>query len=500
MKKALAFLLAVATLLAAAAAPSFALQKEEANLIAPSAAAVDYTVTGPYDNVDWSTWGAYKFQPHCHTNASDGYMTIKDAIQWDYDLDYDVVAITDHGTLNRGWNKAPQLVDIMRLIKYERTQMAPIDPIPDDEYQQYLNGTHATTEGNVRTSQNGMLDVPLGIELNLATPKCDCHLTGYWSEYGQGYAGVYGDYETPSKGVMKAGGISMLSHVGEYVYPEKDTVNHTGQKIDEYFVNKFARIFLDCKGSSVGMGINSATDCHTRCDRILYDQILQKTIPNGVIPWGFSFSDSHNVPSRNDAYTMLLMPVFDLDHVRTAMETGASFSVSHFSYGVELNGMPEMPAFFEDGFTEDQVNWRSNNTPLITYMNTDNEADTITVEGTDFDQITWVSNGNVILRESVENGKATLDLHSNELLDEPSLFIRFYVTGKDGICYSQPMVLTRNNETFAPVEVPKTHDTSTFLRTLVTVLDWAIFKWSPIVWAFKIFAMGYNPFQWVVGK
>ena len=53
----------------------------------------------------------------------------------------------------------------------------------------------------------------------MATPKCDCHLTGYYADYGQGLAGVYGDYETPSKGVRRKGGISMLSHVGEYVYP-----------------------------------------------------------------------------------------------------------------------------------------------------------------------------------------------------------------------------------------------------------------------------------------
>ena len=99
--------------------------------------------------------------------------------------------------------------------------------------------------------------------------------------------------------VKKNGGISMLSHVGEYVYTDKDSADHVGQKVDDYYVNKFARIFLDNQGSSVGMGINSATDAHTRCDRILYDQILRKTIPNGVVPWAFCFSDSHNLRSIN---------------------------------------------------------------------------------------------------------------------------------------------------------------------------------------------------------
>ena len=190
-----------------------------------------YIITNPYDAVDWDEWGSYKFQPHCQTNASDGYLTIKEFVQMHYDLNYDVVALTDHGTINRGWNKVPDLVPLVRLVKYERTHMAPIDPLSDEEYDSYLSGTAASTE---RTHKNGMLDVPQGIELNMATPKADCHLTGYFSDYGQGLAGVYGDYETPSKGVREAGGISMLSHIGEYVYTDKDSADHVGQKVDDY--------------------------------------------------------------------------------------------------------------------------------------------------------------------------------------------------------------------------------------------------------------------------
>ena len=232
----------------------------------------NYKINNPYASVDFENWKAYKAQLHCHTNASDGYLTVKELVQASYDLGYDVLAITDHGTNNRGWNKQPQLVPIIRLIKYERTQLAPIEPLSDTEYEMYLNGTAKTTNGTVR--ENGMLDVPLGNELNFATPFADCHLTGYYSEYGQSLMGVFGDYETPSKGVKDTGGISMLSHIGEYVYIDKDSYNYVGQPVDEYYVNKFARLFIDNAGSSVGMGINSATDGHTRCDSILYDQIL----------------------------------------------------------------------------------------------------------------------------------------------------------------------------------------------------------------------------------
>ena len=451
-----------------------------------------FIITNPYEQVDWDSWGTYKAQLHCHTNASDGYLTIHEFVQKHYDLDYDIVALTDHGTINRGWNNEPQLVPLLRFVKRERTQMADIIPLTEEEYSSYLNGTAASDS---RTHQNGMLDVPLGIELNMATPVADCHLTGYFAEYGQGLAGVYGDYETPSKGVRKKGGISMLSHVGEFVYTDKDSADHVGQPVDEYYSNKFARIFLDNAGSSVGMGINSATDAHTRCDRILYDSILQRTIPNGVVPWGFTFSDSHNERSLNDAYTMMLMENFTIEDFRSSMENGLCFGVSHYSNGVELNGMKEMPNLTEKEIEENKL-YLSNDTPMVTRVTVDAQNETISIEGENFNEITWVSNGNVIKRDSnITTGSAELYLHDPDLLSAPSLYVRFYITGENGICYSQPFVLNVEGETFQPVNVPKTHDVSTFLRALVTVLDVAFFRLNPVVWAFKYFALGYNPLE-----
>ena len=489
IKKTLAVTLAV--IMALGASPAFA----------GSEAEKDYNIVSPYESVDWDAWEDYKTQLHCHTNASDGFLTVEEFVDMHYALDYEIVALTDHGTLNQGWNKVPDTVPLMRLIKKERTNMAPIIPIPEDEYKAYLSGTHSerdfvTSAGDTlsRKTSNGMLDVPLGIELNMATPFADCHLTGYWADYGQGLAGVFGDYETPSKGVKEAGGISFLSHVGEYVYPDKDSANYVGQKIDEYYVNKFARIFLDNAGSSLGMGINSATDAHTRCDRILYDQILQKTIPHGVVPWNNTFADSHNETSVNDAYTMSWMPELTLDAFRTCLENGQYFSVSHYSNGVELNGMPEMPDFVEQDVYDSKSYWLDN-TPNVTRMNIDQDADTITVEGVNANIITWVSNGEVIKRESIKNGKATLDLHNDKLLEEPYLYVRFYLSGDNGICYSQPLVLEVKGEDFAKTEVPVTVDLPLFLRALVTVIDAAFFRLNPIIWIFKYFALGYNPLE-----
>ncbi len=495
MKKILSIILSAALLVPLASLSGYSYYKNE------------YIISNPYENIDWDSWKGYKTQLHCHTTASDGYQTVKEALKDYYSLNYDAVAITDHGTINHGWDEEPDLIPIVRAIKKERTGGAknPVIPLTESEYAGYLSGSaksesfsfesdgKTVSTGITRTHSNGMLDIEKGIELNMATPVADCHLTGYWSDYGQGLAGVFGDYETPSAGVKAAGGVSMLAHIGEYVYTDKDSYDHTGQKVDEYYVNKFARLFLDNQGSSAGMGINSATDAHTRCDRILYDQILQKTIPNNCVPWSFTFSDSHSETSINDAYTIMYMPELTNKAMRECMLNGEFFSVSHYSNGVELNGMQEMEGYNDDC---DSVEWWKDNTPCITKVEVDEDKDIIKVWGENFKYITWISDGNVVLRDyNVKDGYAELDLHRNDLLNDINMFVRFYVTGDNGICYAQPMVVRHPGEEFAPVYVPETHDISTRLRTLVTVFDWMFFKWSPIVWAFKYFAVGYNPFR-----
>ena len=482
LKKTLCVILSVLMLVPVFVLNSYAAEQKE------------YVIDNPYSRIDWDQWNAYKTQLHCHTNASDGFMPVAEFVQKHYDHNYDIVALTDHGTLNWGWNVEPDIVPLMRIIKAERTNNnAPVIPLTDEEYKAYLDGSH---ESESRTHSNGMLDVPLGNELNMATPFADCHLTGYFAEYGQGLAGVYGDYETPSKGVMEEGGISMLSHVGEYVYTDKDSEKWVGMPVDDYYATKFARLFMDYEGSSLGMGINSATDAHTRCDRILYDQVLQKTIPNGVVPWSFTFSDSHDSQSVNFAYTMHYMPELNMDNFRDSMENGEFFSISHYSNGVELNGMKEMPNFVEKE-VEDSKSYLLDNTPMVTRVTGDEDNDTISIEGTNFNEITWVSNGNVILRESnISSGKATLDLHSEDLLNEPYLFVRFYITGENGICYSQPFVLNVKGEEFAPVDVSEVViDLPFFLRKLVTVVDLFFFRLNPVIWIFKYFALGYNPLE-----
>ncbi len=124
------------------------------SLSAAAAGTKSYDISSPYEKVNWDTWNAYKTQLHCHTLASDGDIQPAEVVETCYGLGYDILAITDHATLNRGWNTAPQTVPIFRLVKYERTKMAEIIPLTEARYQEILTGADR--------GGKGMLDVPLG--------------------------------------------------------------------------------------------------------------------------------------------------------------------------------------------------------------------------------------------------------------------------------------------------------------------------------------------------
>ena len=100
--------------------------------LASAPAEKNYIIENPYDGIDWDAWDDYKTQLHCHTNASDGFLPVQQFCDMHYALNYEIVALTDHGTLNRGWNVAPEIVPLMRIIKKERTNNnAPIIPVDE---------------------------------------------------------------------------------------------------------------------------------------------------------------------------------------------------------------------------------------------------------------------------------------------------------------------------------------------------------------------------------
>ena len=82
----------------------------------PAARAIDdvvgtrrYNIDSPYATVDWDTWGQYRGNLHTHSRVSDGKEQFDAMIEEYYKVGYDVLAMTDHGTVNYGWDKKPDV-------------------------------------------------------------------------------------------------------------------------------------------------------------------------------------------------------------------------------------------------------------------------------------------------------------------------------------------------------------------------------------------------------
>ena len=421
--------------------------------------AARYVITNPYEAVDFGTWHAYKTQLHVHTNASDGDTPVITVVEEHYRLDFDILAITDHATLNRGWNVETPTVPLFRLVKYERTQMAPMIPMPQARYDEITNG--AGREGRP------MLDVPLGNELNGAVFS-NSHVNGFFVEYGHGLLGVEKDYETPVKAVHGLGGYSMINHPGDttgsYANP---AVNNDTKTIDKY-----AGLFLKYWPSCFALDINSISD-GTRTDEVLYDNVLEKLIPYGITPWLVAFSDAHQMGQWNRGFTMHMMQETleaankenALEDLKRSLRDGTYFGIYTISPGGVYLPDTAVPPMVKDILVEGNV---------ITIVPEDAELVT---------EVVWVTNGT----KEINKGSYTIDVA--EFSGDIGSFVRAYLRGPGGICYTQPFTVVPEGAELEKEEIGEVFDISVVLRCFVTVAG-KFFKYNPLMWAFKRIALG----------
>ena len=147
-----------------------------------AAESTDYTILDPYAAVDWSSWDQYKANLHTHSTFSDGEFTLPDMVEKYYAMGYDILAMTDHGVINYGWNKPHNTfppfcyanhVEGHPLSKLYHTEA----DMTDADYVRITTG--ADRDGR------GMVDVTGGIEMNMAVIS-KTHVNGFFLEEGSG--------------------------------------------------------------------------------------------------------------------------------------------------------------------------------------------------------------------------------------------------------------------------------------------------------------------------
>ncbi len=357
----------------------------------------NYTITNPYATVDWTTWKHYKANLHTHSTASDGPLDFNKTIEAYYAEGYDILAMTDHGVVNRGWNVQPQTVP---LISYYAIFSKP-HCLTDARYNEILTGADR--------GGKGMLDVPLGIEQNAASISLT-HVNSFFVDYGQDKWGNENDYETPIAAVDALGGLTHINHPGDRTLAKNDVKNAKDPKNIRYFSNLLVK-YRSC----LGIEIVNSTDLSTRNDRVFWDCLLENVIPKGRNIWAFANSDSHNEDSIDSAFEIFMMPENTIKNVRTAMENGTFFACSRNAFN-ELG----------EDFTA------SGKYPTVTSISVDDSTDQITVQGADYDTIQWIAKGEVIATGN------TIDLNGYE--GRIGRYVRAQLKGPGGICFTQAFV------------------------------------------------------------
>ena len=379
-----------------------------------------YVISNPYKDVDWDTWQGYKGATHVHTNISDGDIDFDKMIEQYYSLGYDCLAITDHGTVNYGWTANKSRIAIFG---YQLVVHGSPDPMSASRAAQI----NAGTDRNGR----GMIDVPMGNEMNGASAT-KTHINGYFADAGHGDAeisasGVSGCVTAVKKN-HKAGGITHINHVGEFMSAnDHDTLQSCIN--DVYiasWINEFASDVFMAYSSCTGIELVNTADSRTRWDRYLYDELLKRLAPYGRMIWGYCEDDAHEFSDCDRNAQIFWMPSNTAANVRTSMTTGAFFASSKNSR-TELSGIAVSAT---DPY------------PEVTRVTVDDLKSQITFEVKNAGSAYMVANGTTVETIACDSAGSIVTFDLNKYESTIGSYVRVYFTGTGGVTYVQPFHVT----------------------------------------------------------
>ena len=424
-----------------------------------AAAEKDYKITNPYAEVDWS-WEQYKADLHTHTTASDGDSTLKEMIEVNYGYGFEIYSVTDHGLTSYSWTEQ-QVIPALKVfvdMKKPGTEMVSLEAngvaFNGNKYSVVTeNGDDFYFQTNKDGSEgHKMLRVPYGIENNPSSLN-NAHVNSWFVDYGNGLLGGTSDYETPIKAVDELGGLSVINHPGEYTNARDEDCTADAYDYSDtaykYYIDKFTSL-LDTYESCIGIDMNSKGDSRTRFDRKLWDILLMNLTPKGRNVFGIATSDAHRTTAAYTGYTEMLMPENTSANLQECMSKGQFFAASKClgnneelkeiaNYLLE-NGDDEAKAIAQDILDRQVEDYNAKyeapldvDAPVVTGIEVDDSADSITLSVNDALCIRWIANGKTIAYGD------TIDL--DDYSDEIGSYVRAEIFGKGGIVYTQAMLL-----------------------------------------------------------
>ena len=393
---------------------------------------VDYTINNPYETVDFANWDQYKADLHCHTTASDGDEDMNVMIEEHYAQDYDVLALTDHGIVSRGWKQVNSRNYFKIAMSVANGETVKVTPLTEERYNEITTG--------VGRGGRPMVEVPLGIEQN-PTSLNNTHVNSWFAEYGDGIVGGTSNYEEVAKNVDAAGGLSVINHPGEYTKAKEEECEADAYNEDDiwysYVINKFTNI-LTTYDSCIGIDINSKKDGRTKYDRKLWDILLSKVVPTGRNVFAIATTDAHQLDKVGCAWTSLCMPENNAENIQTCLTNGAFFAVSRYIKNAEELAQFSLETGIDWGTSFEQENRDGSiPPPKVTNVSVDDKEDKITLTVENALTVHWIADGEVI---AVGN---TIDL--DDYSDKIGSYVRAEAFGHGGVLYTQAFTLQYDN-------------------------------------------------------
>lgn len=367
---------------------------------------LDFTIDSPYASVDWDTYGQYKADFHAHSNESDGSPQPYETIEEHYKKGYDILALTDHNVCNTTWNRKD-------------------DPTGKD--REYLTDQRLSeiTYGTDRDNR-GMVAI-----MNSDEQSVSDHLNTFFTPFNNEQGATL---ESNIAKTQELGGICHINHPGRYTGGKK-TSGTAGEEASNNpeTIKKYTDLFMKYD-AVVGMEIINKLDGDSYSDRILWDNILKETMPEGRFVWGFSNDDTHSTAATGHSYNMMLLPSNNPENVRKSMENGTFYASAKVAK--------------REGYTITDLSVINDyQPPIITNIQVDNDEDTITINGEYYNQVEWIADGKVIATGN------TIDLNDHE--GEINSYVRAQLKGDEGISFTQPFGVTTANSGNAAVETDK---------------------------------------------
>lgn len=301
-------------------------------------------VVNPYASVDWDTVEHHRAALHVHTLQSDGHHMVDTVTRAYRDAGFTILALTDH-----------DIFEPNRQIEWGGVEEGEGTHLPDPKPENYpANPTWPWTDFEAASPEELGL---LGIQAAELTSRH--HMNAFFTSYG-----VMPDQELEEDEQLAAvgerDGLVFLDH------PGIDADWWTRRPVD-WYVDRFNTHSPDYL---VGMEITNAPRGRIAYDHRLWDQLLARFMPERPI-WGFGTDDMHNLASTRESDSVLLLDELDDEAARDAMRSGR-FYARWSTRRIDLR----------DG---------RGTFPAIRRITVNNEAGTITVEASDYDEIRWIS-------------------------------------------------------------------------------------------------------------